>query len=71
LQSIMMDKPTLAHCTQLTGVDIRSGAAKNLSYLSDSEQQVYYYLQEHHLRLEQERINFSYVQQYLDRLKTP
>jgi len=69
LQSIMMDMPTLAHCAQLTGVDIRSGAAKNLSYLSGSEQQVYRYLQEHHLRLEQERINFSYVQQYLDRLK--
>jgi len=69
IHSLMMDRETLVHCTDLMGEDSSGSELKTLSSLNSEEQQLYQQLQQSSLRLEQERIPFSYVEQCLAELK--
>lgn len=71
-QSMLMDETTLTACREFWGEEPEPTSAE-LAQLTTDEQRVYQHLRRHHwalrLRLEQERIPFSYVEFFLEALR--
>lgn len=64
-KSLLMDQQTLDQFTDLVVIDPIKSPEKSLNYLTEKEKNLYYKLQQESLRLEQERISFSYFKQCL------
>ena len=66
VKSMLMDEETLTRFNDLVVDDPTKSPEKELPLLSDTETRLYHKLQSESLRLEQERISFSYLQRYLE-----
>lgn len=67
LKSLMMDAQTLEDFAHLVVYAPAKSTEKALQYLTQAENELYQKLLQESLRLEQERINFTYLQVYLDK----
>lgn len=67
-KSLLMNQQTLEKFTDLVVANPIKNTAKSLHHLTKNEKNLYYKLQQESLRLEQERISFSYFQQCLSNL---
>jgi hypothetical protein len=68
VKSLLMDLKTLENFSDLVEILPENSVEKNLKYLTAEENYLYAKLQQQSLRLEQERISFSYLQEILDKL---
>ena len=66
VKSMLMDAQTLEQFAHLVVHAPTKSTEKSLKHLSDNENLLYQRLHHESLRLEQERISFSYLQQYLN-----
>ena len=66
VKSMLMDMQTLEKFDHLVVKVSTKSAEKELRYLTEDERLLYDKLQQESLRLEQERISFAYLQEYLD-----
>ena len=66
LKSLLMDAQTLEKFSHLVVYAPAKSTEKTLQYLTQAENELYQKLQQESLRLEQERISFTYLQAYLD-----
>lgn len=66
VKSLLMDIQTLEHFAYLVVHAPAKSTEKTLQYLTEAENSLYQKLQQESLRLEQERISFSYLQTYLE-----
>jgi hypothetical protein len=69
VKSIMMDKKSIINFKNLSVTDSKTGLyPKTLQHLTQDEEEIYQQVYETEFRLEQERIDFSYVKEILQQL---